>query len=200
MVAGGKVEVRACLDVKDGASGHPKGFGGWDVTQGRIGKQATSHPASQSPSQLAEAKKDQCSPPCVADVFHKLSSQLGRSCPNRRPWEKMRRRRRESWGRRKEAQGGSGEGGGLGKAHHNHFDQAHSTLSVVSPDCITLALQSHREKQGQRLDWGRGGAAAYEDVAEVWLIEENSAATGPPCFIRPVDREGKKEQEVRRGE
>lgn len=32
-------------------------------------------------------------------------------------------------------------------AHHNHFDQAHSTLSVVSPDCITLALQSHREKQ-----------------------------------------------------
>lgn len=67
---------------------------------------------SQSASQPAEAKKDQRSPPCVADVFHKPSSQLGRSCPNRRPWEKMRR---EGWGRRKEAQGGSGEGGGLGK-------------------------------------------------------------------------------------
>ncbi|TNN84095.1 hypothetical protein EYF80_005701 [Liparis tanakae] len=70
---------------------------------------------NQSPSQPAEAKKDQCSPPCVADVFHKPSSQLGRSCPNRRPWEKMMRRR-EGRGRRKEAQGGSGEGGGLGKA------------------------------------------------------------------------------------
>ncbi|KAI9517321.1 hypothetical protein NQZ68_004538 [Dissostichus eleginoides] len=40
------------------------------------------------------------------------SSQLGRSCPNRRPWEKMRRKK---GGLRKEAQGGSGEGGGLGK-------------------------------------------------------------------------------------
>lgn len=72
---------------------------------------------SQSPrqpaSKPAEAKQDQCRPPCVADVFHKPSSQLGRSCPNRRPWEKMRRR--EGWGRRKEALGGSGEGGGLGK-------------------------------------------------------------------------------------
>lgn len=71
---------------------------------------------NHSPRQPAKAKKDQCGPPCVADVFHKPSSQLGRSCPNRRPWEKTgRRRRREDWGKRKEAQGGSGEGGGLGK-------------------------------------------------------------------------------------
>ncbi|CAB1446227.1 unnamed protein product [Pleuronectes platessa] len=49
----------------------------------------------------AEAKKDQRGPPCVADVFHKPSSQLGHSCPNRRPWEKMRKRResRGSWGK-----------------------------------------------------------------------------------------------------
>lgn len=74
-----------------------------------IGKQAASHSASQP----AEAKKDHHRPPCVADVFHKPSSQLGHSCPNRKPWEKMRRR--EDWGRRKEAVEGSGEGGGLGK-------------------------------------------------------------------------------------
>lgn len=43
---------------------------------------------------------DQCSPPCVADVFHKPSSQLGHSCPNHRPREKMMR------SRRKAAQGG----------------------------------------------------------------------------------------------
>jgi len=55
---------------------------------------------SQSSSQPAGAKKDHHSPPCVADVFHKPSSQFSCSCPNHRPWEKMRRRRRENWGRR----------------------------------------------------------------------------------------------------
>lgn len=66
-------------------------------------------PVTQPASQPAEAKKDQCSPPCVADVFHKRSSQLGRSCPNRRPWEKMRRRR---GGMGKEEGGSEGGGGG----------------------------------------------------------------------------------------
>lgn len=60
-----------------------------------IGKQSSNKPANQP----GEAKKHHRSPPCVADVFHKLSSQLGHSCPNRRPWEKMRWRRREDSGR-----------------------------------------------------------------------------------------------------
>ncbi|TNN84097.1 hypothetical protein EYF80_005703 [Liparis tanakae] len=62
--------------------------------------------------------------------------------------------------------------------------------------------------QGQRLDWGEGGALAYEDVAEVWLVGEHSASTGPRSFIRPVDRgrregsngEERRGPEVERGE
>lgn len=66
---------------------------------------------SQPASQPAEAKKDQRGP-CVADVFHKPSSQLGHSCPNRRPWEKTGRVR-GGGGRR--LGGSSGESGELGK-------------------------------------------------------------------------------------
>lgn len=60
-----------------------------------------------------EAKKDQRSP-CVADVFHKASSLLGHSCPNRRPWEKMRGRR-EGRERRRRLGGSSEESGELGR-------------------------------------------------------------------------------------
>lgn len=81
-------------------------------------QQSLTHSLTHSLSQ----REDHSSPPRVADVFHKLSSQLGHSCLNHRPWEKMRKRR-VSRGRRKEERrerggtdgGGSEQGGGLGK-------------------------------------------------------------------------------------
>lgn len=73
-----------------------------------IGNQAAS-PTAVKP---VEAKKHHHSPPCAADVFHKLSSQLGHSCPNHRPWEKMRKRRRERAGKEEESSGGQ-KGGWL---------------------------------------------------------------------------------------
>lgn len=62
---------------------------------------------SRRPVNQPETKKDQCSPPCVADVFHKPYSQLGRSCPNHRQWEKE-----EEGGLGKEEGGSGGQWGG----------------------------------------------------------------------------------------
>ncbi|KAI9517322.1 hypothetical protein NQZ68_004539 [Dissostichus eleginoides] len=62
-----------------------------------------------------------------------------------------------------------------------------------SVKCLTAA----KSQPGQRLVWGKGGAAAYEDVAEVWLLSSVKPLGLPALSDLRMGRRGRARGEER---